>query len=54
MAREMPKMEPKYEIYVRLPFSRGDFVDPPPVRISVCLSVPSFMHPCRCHVHKRN
>ncbi|OIW31145.1 hypothetical protein CONLIGDRAFT_679875 [Coniochaeta ligniaria NRRL 30616] len=31
MAREMPKIEPKYEIYVRLPFNRGDFVDPPPV-----------------------
>ncbi|KAH8908004.1 hypothetical protein BR93DRAFT_958513 [Coniochaeta sp. PMI_546] len=30
-AKDVPRMEPKYEIYVRLPFNRGDFVDPPPV-----------------------
>lgn len=30
-------MEPKYEIYVRLPFNRGDFVDPPPVSVSVSI-----------------
>lgn len=26
--------ELKYVLYVRLPFKRGDFVDPPPVRFS--------------------
>lgn len=35
MGRELHKMEPKYEVYVRLPFNRGDFVDPPPVSISI-------------------
>jgi hypothetical protein len=25
------KAEPSYVVYVRLPFSRGDFEDPPPV-----------------------
>ncbi|KAK3695499.1 hypothetical protein B0T22DRAFT_438486 [Podospora appendiculata] len=25
------KMEPRYHVYMRLPFNRGDFVDPPPV-----------------------
>jgi hypothetical protein len=25
------KAEPSYVVYVRLPFRRGDFVDPPPV-----------------------
>ncbi|KAK3396051.1 hypothetical protein B0T20DRAFT_441475 [Sordaria brevicollis] len=25
------KREPRYHVYVRLPFNRGDFVDPPPV-----------------------
>ncbi|KAM7208915.1 autophagy-related protein 29 [Naviculisporaceae sp. PSN 640] len=25
------RMEPKFHVYVRLPFNRGDFVDPPPV-----------------------
>ncbi|KAK3393046.1 hypothetical protein B0H63DRAFT_457235 [Podospora didyma] len=25
------KREPKYHVYVRLPFNRGDFVDPPPM-----------------------
>lgn len=37
MARELHKMEPKYEVYVRLPFNRGDFVDPPPVSTFVCV-----------------
>ncbi|KAB5562828.1 hypothetical protein GE09DRAFT_1109882 [Coniochaeta sp. 2T2.1] len=31
VAREASKVEPRYEVYVRLPFNRGDFVDPPPV-----------------------
>lgn len=30
------KAEPSYVVYVRLPFNRGDFVDPPPV----CLTLP--------------
>ncbi|KAK0733665.1 hypothetical protein B0T26DRAFT_745686 [Lasiosphaeria miniovina] len=25
------KKEPKYHVYIRLPFNRGDFVDPPPM-----------------------
>lgn len=24
--------EPSYTVFIRLPFPRGDFVDPPPVR----------------------
>lgn len=31
------RMEPKYHVYVRLPFNRGDFVDPPPVRLALCI-----------------
>ncbi|KAK3941944.1 hypothetical protein QBC46DRAFT_362981 [Diplogelasinospora grovesii] len=27
----MERREPQYHVYVRLPFNRGDFVDPPPV-----------------------
>lgn len=27
-----PEPEPTYRVYIRLPFNRGDFVDPPPVR----------------------
>lgn len=27
-----PEPEPTYRVYIRLPFHRGDFVDPPPVR----------------------
>ena len=25
------KREPPYTVFIRLPFARGDFVDPPPV-----------------------
>jgi len=28
--------EVRYHVYVRLPFRRGDFVDPPPVRLALC------------------
>jgi hypothetical protein len=34
MVRKMEntgRREPRYHVYVRLPFNRGDFVDPPPV-----------------------
>jgi hypothetical protein len=41
--REVAKMEPKYEIYVRLPFNRGDFVDPPPVSSSFLLLFITFV-----------
>ena len=32
-SKQAPKEDktPKYTVYVRLPFKRGDFVDPPPV-----------------------
>ena len=29
---------PRYHVYVRLPFNRGDFVDPGPVSFALCLS----------------
>lgn len=36
--------EPSYTVYIRLPFPRGDFVDPPPVSDpTLCRHVPS---PC--------
>lgn len=34
--------EPSYTVYIRLPFPRGDFVDPPPVSDpSLCRHIPS-------------
>lgn len=33
--KDFTRSEPKYEVYVRLPFNRGDFVDPPPVSVNV-------------------
>lgn len=34
--------EPSYTVYIRLPFPRGDFVDPPPVsNPSLCRNIPS-------------
>ena len=28
--------QPKYHVYVRLPFNRGDFVDPGTVSLALC------------------
>ena len=28
---EAARSEPHYTVFIRLPFARGDFVDPPPV-----------------------
>ena len=30
--------EPKYHVYIRLPFNRGDFVDPGTVSFALCFS----------------
>ncbi|KAK2836936.1 Autophagy protein 29, partial [Arthroderma sp. PD_2] len=31
MAYSDPTKEPKFTVFIRLPFPRGEFVDPPPV-----------------------
>lgn len=36
---EKQEREPNYHIYVRLPFNRGNFVDPPPVCSRTVLSL---------------
>lgn len=34
--------DPKFTVFIRLPFPRGDFVDPPPVSFSVRRSSYSY------------
>jgi len=38
------RREPKYHIYVRLPFNRGDFVDPPPVSLPASAQAPKTVN----------
>ena len=46
--RETPRTEPKYEVYVRLPFNRGGFVDPPPVSVMS----PRLIHTVMTAIHE--
>ncbi len=32
------RREPRYHVYIRLPFNRDDFVDPEPVSLALCSS----------------
>jgi hypothetical protein len=36
----MTEVENHFTVFVRLPFNRGDFIDPPPVRL--CLPSQAF------------
>lgn len=46
-SKQAPKEEknPKYTVYVRLPFKRGDFVDPPPVIATTVYTSHCAEHP---------
>ncbi|KAK8073730.1 Autophagy protein 29 [Apiospora phragmitis] len=38
-----PQSEPTYTVFIRLPFPRGDFVDPPPVTVDFLLQQVAFL-----------
>ncbi len=39
----MPEVENHFTVFVRLPFNRGDFVDPPPVWAEITIEIDTIL-----------